>query len=154
MTNLRKQVIQKSSELEISQQLSFLRETMPKNIASAKSIDLDQATIEAEKQIVELLADEFKDHFFTAFSDSKPTGYTWLRSQSDELFVAYLYILKPYRKKGIGSSVMNWIEDFARDGGYNRLGLVVSAQNSSAISLYERSGYTFGSMKMTKQILS
>ena len=67
--------IQKSTQSEISQQLSFLRDTFPKNIAFTKGISLDQAKIEAEREISGFLDDEYEDHFFTAFTDSKPIGY-------------------------------------------------------------------------------
>jgi len=49
---------------------------------------------------------------------------------------------------------MNWIDTFATDSGFKRIGLVVFANNKSAVSLYERSGYSIGNIKMTKQILS
>lgn len=144
--------IRKSSETEISQQLSFLRNTFPKNIALAKGISLDQAKFEAEREISRFLDDEYEDHFFTAFAESEPIGYTWLRSQHDELFIAYLYVLAPFRRKGAGSYIIDWIEGFAVEEGYQRIGLVVFAENESAVSLYERCGYSIGNMRMTKKL--
>ena len=151
---LEKPSIQKSSESEISQQLSYLRDTFPKNIASAKSVSLDQAKIEAEREISRLINDEYEDYFFTAFTDSQPMGYTWLRSQHEELFITYLYVSQSFRRRGMGSYILSWIENFAVEEGYRRVGLVVFAMNESAVSLYERNGYAIGNMKMTKRITS
>ena len=146
--------ILKSSESEVQEQLSFLRETFPKNIVLAKGVCIEEAKIEAEREISRLLSDEYKDYFFTAFLGSTPIGYTWLRSQIDERFITYLYVLPSHRNSGLGSRIMNWIDTFATDSGFKRIGLVVFANNSTAVSLYERSGYSIGNIKMTKQILS
>jgi ribosomal protein S18 acetylase RimI-like enzyme len=61
----------------------------------------------------------------------------WLRGP----YLQFLGILPPYQNQGIGSSVLNWFESQAREGGAQNLWIAASEFNARALSLYEKHGF-------------
>ncbi|UPR03124.1 N-acetyltransferase domain-containing protein [Chloropicon primus] len=62
----------------------------------------------------------------------------------DSLSLLYLWnfgVCLEYRKRGVATSVMEWVENEARARGVNGTGLFVYRNNRPAISLYEKLGY-------------
>jgi ribosomal protein S18 acetylase RimI-like enzyme len=52
-----------------------------------------------------------------------------------------MFILKPYRRHGIGSELLNWMLKWASDYGFEKVTLSVLATNWSAIQLYKKFGF-------------
>jgi RimJ/RimL family protein N-acetyltransferase len=52
-----------------------------------------------------------------------------------------MYILKPYREKGIGAQMMAWMLDWAEETGLEKITLAVLATNQRAIHLYQKFGF-------------
>lgn len=52
-----------------------------------------------------------------------------------------IYILKPYREKGIGAQMMAWMLDWAKEAGLEKITLAVLANNQRAIRLYQKFGF-------------
>lgn len=59
-----------------------------------------------------------------------------------DFYLQAMAVDKELRGKGLGTSMMDYIEDCARVGGSTRLSLDVSASNEGARKLYERRGMT------------
>ena len=60
----------------------------------------------------------------------------------DDFYLQAIAVDKELRGEGIGSMLMNFIEDKARLKGADRLALAVSAKNEGARRFYERRGFT------------
>ena len=52
-----------------------------------------------------------------------------------------MWVAPEARRAGIGTALIGSVEDWARTAGYERVGLGVTMTNTSAIRLYERSGF-------------
>ena len=52
-----------------------------------------------------------------------------------------MWVAPEARRAGIGTALVGSVEDWARTAGYERVGLGVTMTNTSAIRLYERSGF-------------
>jgi ribosomal protein S18 acetylase RimI-like enzyme len=61
----------------------------------------------------------------------------WLRGP----YLQFLGILPPYQNHGIGSSVLNWFENEARETRAQNLWVAASEFNVRALSFYEKHGY-------------
>jgi L-amino acid N-acyltransferase YncA len=53
-----------------------------------------------------------------------------------------LFVLNPFRRQGIGSQLLNWLMNWARQGNIKKVTLTVFATNSPAIRLFEKHGFT------------
>ena len=55
--------------------------------------------------------------------------------------VSDLFVLEAYRSQGIGSQLLDILEDRVKGRGYHQIGLSVTLHNTRARALYERRGY-------------
>lgn len=73
--------------------------------------------------------------FFISVSDPRPAN--WQQVELKELFV-----LSEYRDAGVGAALLNWVETQAAQKGTHRMDWHVKANNTGAISFYEKHGGT------------
>jgi len=59
-----------------------------------------------------------------------------------EFYIATLSVLPEYRRQGIGAKMLRYARHLAREQGYKRCVLHVSAENESGIRFYEKNGFT------------
>ncbi len=52
-----------------------------------------------------------------------------------------MWVAQETRRAGVGTALIGSVEDWARTAGYQRIGLGVTTTNTSAIRVYERSGF-------------
>ena len=62
--------------------------------------------------------------------------------EENEYYVMYLAVYPKFRRLGIGTKLFAVIEEEARKTGYNRVVFDVETDNTEAIKLYERLGYS------------
>jgi ribosomal protein S18 acetylase RimI-like enzyme len=92
-------------------------------------------------------------------SSHSPVGCLWLGNAVDQVrgdrhsHVFLLYVLPAHRRQGIGSALMRYAEDWARERGDRQIGLQVFESNQPAISLYQKLGYAPQSVWMVKPLL-
>lgn len=55
--------------------------------------------------------------------------------------ILFLYVAKPFRKQGIGKSLLRRMMDSAADRGVLEVHVSTRAENATAIRLYEKSGF-------------
>ncbi len=80
-------------------------------------------------------------------------GMIWFGIRpNNEGFIYDFSVSEPYRNQGIGTKALELIEDEARKHGLKKLGLHVFGHNTNAIRLYQRMGYDFISINMSKEI--
>ena len=84
---------------------------------------------------------------FLCFCDKEPVGFVQLYETFDSLninkkLVLYdLYVMREFRKKGIGKMLMNKSKDFALKNKINLIELSTAINNKKAQSLYESLDY-------------
>ena len=59
----------------------------------------------------------------------------------DELYINTICVNPDFRGKGIGSQLLSFAEDVAREANTSKLSLNVETEKDAAIRLYKRSGY-------------
>ena len=115
-------------------------------------IDIAVAKRRSNEQLDQLLNDTKSNKFFTAQEVESVVGYLWLIENEDEVFVAYLYVLSRFRRKGYGEKMIKWAESHAIRRGAKRLSLHVFASNIAAIQLYEECGFIESNIRMLKPL--
>ncbi len=79
----------------------------------------------------------------SATAASQPiAGYIVARETAGELHINNVAVREEYRRRGIGSALLNRIVDEGRRGRASAAFLEVRAGNSAARALYERCGFT------------
>lgn len=95
----------------------------------------------SENQIAETLNNE--NAFYTvALCDGVICGIGSIYCIAGDGQILNVAVLKEYRKKGIAVGIMNSLFDFAIEKGCENITLEVAENNLSAISLYQKCGYT------------
>lgn len=68
-------------------------------------------------------------------------GFGIMQYGDEVAHLALLAVRPPYRKRGLGSRLMAWLESPARVAGIGCIRLEARADNPEAIGFYERRGY-------------
>lgn len=140
----------KSTESEKVNQLRIVRTNLPRNMSRYEHTELAVAQRRSREQLARLLSDNSANWFFTAKEGKSVVGYLWLIEREEEMFVAYLYVLSRFRRKGYGEKMVRWSELHATQRGAKRLSLHVFASNAAAIRLYEKCGFSQTNISMRK----
>ncbi|MDB9457611.1 GNAT family N-acetyltransferase [Dolichospermum circinale CS-1225] len=87
-----------------------------------------------------------------------PIGCLWVGNAIDQVsgdrhpHIFLLYVMPEYRHRGIGKALMNYIENWAKQRGYGKIGLQVFQTNIPALDLYHQLGYQEQSLWMVKSL--
>lgn len=95
--------------------------------------------------------DNHNIHFFLYMKNKQPIGYLKLEQQAyhDEinsknpLNLTCIYLLEEYQNNGIGSELMDFVEEWAKDERHDVIWLGVWEGNHKAINFYKKYGYKF-----------
>ncbi len=63
-----------------------------------------------------------------------------------------LYVVPEHRRRGIGTALMKYVENWATQRGDRQIGLQVFQSNQPALNLYDRLGYQTQSLWMVKSL--
>lgn len=69
----------------------------------------------------------------------------WLKINGlseDSLWISMLVVHEKYRKQGVGSFAMNFVNELALSTGRRHINIHTTADNKAALALYKKSGYT------------
>jgi len=88
--------------------------------------------------------------------DGATVGETWFNVRKlggkVQLWIDWLWVDPDRRRQGIATEALRLLEEEARNAGADRMGLHVLADNTAAIELYTRLGYTSTSVRMTRPL--
>jgi ribosomal protein S18 acetylase RimI-like enzyme len=119
----------------------------------------DGAVAASAAEIASLLPDgpDTPGHdIFVGVVDGAEVGQVWLftdpEAQVRETFVYEISIDEQHRGKGLGRGLLDAAESWCGDHGVTVVRLNVFAFNTTAISLYESSGFTATNLNMMKRI--
>ena len=79
--------------------------------------------------------------YYTVFYKELPVGYLSIKQESQYLFLSKIYVLSVYRGKGIGKTMINFIEDKAKTYNLNKIRLTVNRYNTNSVKAYEKMGF-------------
>ncbi|MDJ0737124.1 MAG: GNAT family N-acetyltransferase [Nostocaceae cyanobacterium] len=87
-----------------------------------------------------------------------PIACLWVGNAIDQVegkrlaHIFLLYVVPEHRRKGIGTALMQYVEDWARKRGDLQIGLQVFPSNKAAMNLYYNLGFHTQSLWMIKSI--
>ena len=95
------------------------------------------------------------------FLDSPPpVACLWVGNAVDQVrgdrhaHIFLLYVMPEHRRRGIGTALMRYVENWASSRGDRQIGLQVFQSNRPALNLYNQMGYQAQSLWMVKNSLS
>ena len=71
-------------------------------------------------------------------------GYVAFGIDAEGMYLSKFYLFKGYRRLGLGSWVMDYVERRARELGAGRIHLDVNTDNAPAIAFYGKHGFVMG----------
>lgn len=80
------------------------------------------------------------EYYFIEY-DNEIAGFTAFRREEESLFLSKLYVKNEYRKKGLASFVMDYLEERCRKNDLSYIWLTVNVNNHTAINAYKRKGF-------------
>lgn len=83
---------------------------------------------------------KFPERYRMLFHNNNCIGFICLKEQSNCLYINTLQLIKQYRRQGIGTKLLQFIEDIARKKAKDKIQLRVIDGNP-ALSLYRRHGF-------------
>jgi GNAT superfamily N-acetyltransferase len=122
--------------------------------------DADVMTIAEQAVIADAIASPKQTEaiFVAEDDDAQPLGFVHVVTSIDYFtreahgHVSALVVAPTGERRGTGRSLMQACEDWARTRGYPLLTLNVFAQNTHAITFYQRLGYGADTLKYAKQL--
>ena len=79
--------------------------------------------------------------FFVAKMDQEVVGCGGVKLAGDYAEIKRMYVRLLYRGNGVGTQILQHLEDYAREHGQQLMRLETGIYQNSAIKLYEKSGY-------------
>lgn len=73
--------------------------------------------------------------------DTRPVGFGLMHLGPDSAHLVLLVVDLPFRRKGVASALMEWLEVMARTAGVFDIDLEVRASNIEAAAFYRQRGY-------------
>jgi len=125
-----------------------IRKMMLKDLNEVYKIEEESYTHPWDKLefVKELKGNKFA-HYFVCLMDNKIMGFLGMWIVFEEAHITNIAISHPYRKRGIGSTCIDFAESFAKSKGAQRIILEVRKSNKEAIDLYLKKGFNYASIK-------
>lgn len=131
---------------EQARELSEMRRnvwlTTYRGIYPDKMLDEFDYPFHDAKNLSMINSEDFSVLFITA--NSEKAGYLILQKRNP-LYVQSLYLLEPFRRKGIGTEVFSYIRNFCREAEIQKFYLGCNPENKNALAFYEKMGGTITS---------
>ncbi|MBW4561786.1 MAG: GNAT family N-acetyltransferase [Mojavia pulchra JT2-VF2] len=91
-------------------------------------------------------------------SPTSPIACLWVGNAIDQVggsrhaHIFLLYVVPEHRRRGIGTALMKYVENWATQRGDRQIGLQVFQSNQPALNLYNQLGYQTQSLWMVKSL--
>jgi ribosomal protein S18 acetylase RimI-like enzyme len=129
------------------------------DIATSRDLEPESAMAASAGEFAQLLPDGLASpdmHLFTALVDDEPVGIGWFElRQRGSGVSAWIYDIRldeDRRGQGLGRRLLDALHDAARGLGATSMTLNVFGDNTTAIRLYESSGYAVTAQQMRKDL--
>lgn len=128
-------------------------------IATSRDLDPEAAAAASAGEFAQLLPDGLASpdmHLFTAVVDDEPVGIGWFelrqRASGVSAWIFDIRLDEDRRGQGLGRRLLDALHDAARGLGATSMTLNVFGDNTTAIRLYESSGYAVTAQQMRKDL--
>ncbi len=109
-------------------------------ILSIEQIDYMVQKFQSESAILNQCENERYTYYFIT-ENGENIGYFGILGKKDYLFLSKLYILKDFRRKGVGAKAFEKIKEIAKEKNYKSIQLNVNKQNTNTINAYTKWGF-------------
>lgn len=94
-------------------------------------------------QSVESMSDQIRQgyEYFLIIKEDQNVGYLSFVKRDDFLFLSKIYVLKSFRRQGVGLAAMDFVEKSAIERNCLKVSLTVNKNNSNSIRAYEKAGF-------------
>ncbi|MBF7019185.1 GNAT family N-acetyltransferase [Staphylococcus sp. 18_1_E_LY] len=113
-------------------------------IQSFTEYETDEIPPNALKEREEDVLEGFKrneESAFIAYESNKPLGMVRFQVEDNILYFFRLSVLPKYRNKGIGKSIITYLESFARENGISEIICKVRQNVTKNLKLYSSLGF-------------
>ncbi len=86
-------------------------------------------------------------YYFVCLLEGKIIGFLGMWIVFEEAHITNIAISPSYRRKGIGSALIDFSESYAKSRNAKRIVLEVRTSNKEAINLYLKKGFKYASIK-------
>jgi len=108
-------------------------------------------TVEEQREKIEQFLETENKNIFVAENDDKLIGYLIANGGKFKRNWSSIYlviaILQDYTGQGIGTKLLQRVEEWARENNFHRLELTVMAHNEPAVNLYQKMGFVIEGRK-------
>jgi ribosomal protein S18 acetylase RimI-like enzyme len=111
-----------------------------KDVIMDSQIQYMLENIQNESAIRYQLNDNYK--YYLIVNKNKNIGYFSCKKTGDEqMFLSKIYVQREFRKQGIGSKIIQFIENHSKKNNISKINLRVNKNNAQAIQFYETIGF-------------
>lgn len=128
-------------------------------IARSRDLDPESAAAQSAGEFAQLLPDGLAStdmHLWTAVVDGEAVGMAWIelrqRASGVSAWIYDISLHAGHRGRGLGRQLLDSLHDAARDLGASSMALNVFGDNTTAIRLYETSGYAVTAQQMRRDL--
>jgi len=118
-----------------------IRKAAKSDIAAIIEIEKSLFSDPWDKQLFEDAIEKENKYFFVVVEAGKLAGYIIFEKVLDEGHISNLAIAKEYQKRGIGSKLVSYVLDLARQKKLKEIFLEVRESNEAAKKLYSKFGF-------------
>ncbi len=129
------------------------------DIATSRDLDAESAAAQSAGEFAQLLPDGLASsdmHLWTAVVDDEPVGIGWFelrqRASGVSAWIFDISLDEEHRGQGLGRRLLEALHDAARELGATSMTLNVFGDNTTAIRLYESSGYAVTAQQMRREL--
>lgn len=147
----------KMNEVEFEEYIADKEKRYAETLATHTYEITESADIRAKKSIQQYLPNGFQTtqhEFYTIVYNSVDSGNVWIKIDEEKksAFLYEIYIFDQFRSKGIGTLVMNEIQEYLSCKEIQYFKLHVFGTNVKAVKLYEALGFEVAGINMYKKI--
>ena len=127
----------------------------PSESAAVSEPQLRQATLETDQALLNNVGMEI---FIAEDAERRRLGALWVGprvnplTQVTEAWIYSIAVAPEFQGGGVGRALMDFAETWAQEHGYPSIGLMVSAYNERARTIYNRRGYEDVTVLMRKPL--
>jgi len=140
----------RNPKVEDAEEITKIAEQVTLEDFKKKSFDFDLILKHTKKNIQTFPS----KYSFVAEEDGKVIGYVFTKmedlSSGQCPFIVYFGVSTEYRRKGIGTKLMNLVIDMLEKDNFKKINLAVTIHNKAAIDLYEKLGFKKNKYLMKK----
>lgn len=107
-------------------------------------LKLEKHCFENEAWTKDMINNDFNKRSFMIYActeDEEPVGYVNVLDLEVEAEILRICVAKPYRNRGMGKKLLQFVIDYCKEEKYDKIFLEVKSTNKIAIDLYERMGF-------------